>query len=54
MSGRAQKVLGEALDRMGEERAEVARELIANLDGPKDREMPRRPGSPRSSVAPAR
>ena len=36
MSGRAQKVLGEALDLTDEERAEVARELVASLDGPKD------------------
>jgi hypothetical protein len=35
-SGRAQKVLGEALDLTDEERAEVALELVASLDGPKD------------------
>ena len=36
MSGRAQKLLGEALDLTDEERAEVALELVASLDGPKD------------------
>jgi putative addiction module component (TIGR02574 family) len=36
MSGRAQKVLGEALDLTDEERAEVARELVPSLDGPRD------------------
>jgi len=36
MSGRAQKVLGEALDRTDEERAEVALELVASVDGPRD------------------
>jgi hypothetical protein len=36
MSGRAQKVLGEALDRTDEERAEVALELVASVDGPWD------------------
>jgi hypothetical protein len=36
MSGRAQKVLGEALDLTDEERAEVALELVASLDGPRD------------------
>jgi len=36
MSGRAQKVLGEALDLTDEERAEVALELLASLDGPSD------------------
>jgi hypothetical protein len=36
MSGRAQKVLGEALDLTDEERAEEARELVASLDGPQD------------------
>ena len=36
MSGRAQKVLGEALDLSDEERAEVALELVASLDGPRD------------------
>ena len=36
MSGRAKKLLGEALDLTDEERAEVALELVASLDGPKD------------------
>lgn len=36
MSGRAQKVLGEALDLTDEERADVALELVASLDGPRD------------------
>lgn len=36
MSGRAQKVLGEALGLSDEERAEVALELVASLDGPRD------------------
>jgi hypothetical protein len=36
MSGRAQKVLGEALDLTDEERAQVALELVASLDGPRD------------------
>ncbi|HEX4405185.1 MAG TPA: addiction module protein [Polyangia bacterium] len=36
MSGRAQKVLDEALDLTDEERAEVALELVASLDGPVD------------------
>jgi putative addiction module component (TIGR02574 family) len=36
MSGRAQKVLDEALDLSDEERAEVALELVASLDGPTD------------------
>jgi hypothetical protein len=36
MSGRARKLLGEALDLTDEERAEVALELVASLDGPKD------------------
>jgi hypothetical protein len=36
VSGRAQKVLGEALDLTDEERAEVALELVASLDGPRD------------------
>ncbi len=36
MSGRAQKLLGEALDLTDEERAEVALELVASLDGPRD------------------
>jgi hypothetical protein len=36
MSGRAQKVLGEAMDLTDEERAEVALELVASLDGPRD------------------
>lgn len=36
MSGRAQKVLHEALDLSEEERAEVALELVASLDGPED------------------
>ena len=36
MSGRAQKVLGEALGLTDEERAEVALELVASLDGPRD------------------
>ena len=35
MSGRAQKVLGEALDLTDKERAEVALELVASLDGPR-------------------
>jgi hypothetical protein len=38
MSGRAQKVLGEAMDLTDEERAEVALELVASLDGPSDRD----------------
>jgi hypothetical protein len=36
MSGRAQKVLTEALDLSDEERAEVALELVVSLDGPAD------------------
>jgi putative addiction module component (TIGR02574 family) len=36
MSGRSQKVLDEALDLSDEERAEVALELVASLDGPAD------------------
>jgi hypothetical protein len=36
MSGRAQKVLGEALGLTDEERADVALELVASLDGPRD------------------
>jgi Putative addiction module component len=36
MSGRAQKLLGAALDLTDEERAEVALELVASLDGPRD------------------
>src|SRR5262249_23400612 len=36
MSGRAQRVRGQALDRTAEERAEVALELVASLDGPRD------------------
>jgi hypothetical protein len=36
MSGRAKKLLGEALDLTDEERADVALELVASLDGPKD------------------
>jgi Putative addiction module component len=36
MSARAQKVLGEALDLTDEERADVALELVASLDGPRD------------------
>jgi Putative addiction module component len=36
MSGRAQKVLGDALDLTDEERAELALELVASLDGPRD------------------
>jgi putative addiction module component (TIGR02574 family) len=36
MSGRAQKVLDDALDLSDEERAEVAFELVASLDGPAD------------------
>jgi Putative addiction module component len=36
MSGRAQKVLGDAMDLSDEERAEVALELVASLDGPTD------------------
>jgi putative addiction module component (TIGR02574 family) len=36
MSGRSQKVLDEALDLSEEERAEVAFELVASLDGPAD------------------
>ena len=50
MSGRAQKVLGEALDLTDEERAEVALELVASLDGPKDADA-EGAGSSRSSVA---
>ena len=36
MSGRAQKLLGEAMDLTDDERAEVALELVASLDGPRD------------------
>jgi putative addiction module component (TIGR02574 family) len=36
MSGRAQKVLEEALDLSDRERAEVAFELVASLDRPAD------------------
>lgn len=36
MSGRAQKVLGDALDLTDEERAELALELVASLDGTRD------------------
>jgi putative addiction module component len=36
MSGRAKKLLGEALDLTDDERADVALELVASLDGPKD------------------
>jgi hypothetical protein len=36
MSGRAKKLLGEAMDLTDEERADVALELVASLDGPKD------------------
>jgi hypothetical protein len=36
MSGRAQKVLGEALGLTDDERADVAMELVASLDGPTD------------------
>ena len=36
MSGRAKKLLGEALELTDEERADVALELVASLDGPKD------------------
>jgi hypothetical protein len=36
MSGRAKKVLGEAMDLTDKERAEVALELDASLDGPRD------------------
>ena len=36
MSGRAQKVLCEALSLSDEERADVALELVASLDGPRD------------------
>jgi hypothetical protein len=36
MSRRAQKVLGEAMDLSDAERAEVALELVASLDGPAD------------------
>ena len=36
MSGRAQIVLGEALSLTDEERADVALELVASLDGPTD------------------
>jgi len=42
MSGRAQKVLDEALDLSDEERAEVAFELVASLDGPADSVRKRR------------
>ena len=46
MSGRAQKVLGDALDLTDEERAEVALEVVASLDGPRDLQ--------RSQVLPSR
>ena len=36
MSGRAQKVLGDAMDLTDEERAELALELVARLDGAGD------------------
>ena len=36
MSGRAKKVLGDALDLTDEERAELALELVASLDGRRD------------------
>lgn len=36
MSGRSQKVLDEAMDLSEAERAEVALELVASLDGPAD------------------
>jgi hypothetical protein len=36
MSVRAQKVLGEALGLTDDERADVALELVASLDGPTD------------------
>lgn len=36
VSGRAKKVLGDAMDLSDEERAEVALELVASLDGPAD------------------
>ena len=36
VGGRAQKVLGEALGLTDEERADVAQELVASLDGPSD------------------
>jgi hypothetical protein len=36
ISGRAQKVLGEALGLTDDERADVALELVASLDGPTD------------------
>ena len=36
MSGRAQKVLGDALDLTDEERAKVALYLVASLDGRRD------------------
>lgn len=36
MSGRAQKVLGDALGLTDAERADVALELVASLDGPRD------------------
>jgi hypothetical protein len=36
MSGRAQKVLGDALGLTDDERADVALELVASLDGPRD------------------
>jgi len=36
LCGRAQKVLGEALDLTDAERAEVGLELVASLDGPRD------------------
>ena len=50
MSGRAQKVLGEALDLTDEERAEVALELVATSMG-RGTPTRRRLGSPRSNVA---
>ena len=36
VSGRAQKVLGDAMDLSDEERADLALELVASLDGPAD------------------
>jgi hypothetical protein len=36
MSGPAQKVLGDAMSLSDDERAEVALELVASLDGPRD------------------
>lgn len=36
MTARAQKMVGEALNLTDDERAEVALELVASLDGPRD------------------